>query len=457
MDLLSRLSETEGPAVILVDEYDKPILDNLGNPETAEVLRKSLRSFYTAIEGADEYLRFVFLTGISKFTKVGVFSAMNNLNDISLDEAYSSMLGYTREELETNFAEHVDAAAEKLAVPREELMERIRKRYDGFCFDGRPEHRVYNPFSILNFFYRGEFRNYWFESGSPGFIADYARKHRLNAEEFRGMVVEGDFASAAEIEAARPESFLFQSGYLTFRERQGDYYTLDYPNEEVLSSVASLFLNEVYEIRGENYGLKKDLLSALEAGDPEGVLEVCRRTLSAIPYQLFEESEKYYHTVFLTLFWACGVDAKGEESTSRGRSDIVISHGGRVYVLELKFVPKPSALSPSAGDPERRGGEARRRALESAAEAALEQIRSRGYADKYRSGAEGSRIARTGKAGGKTVEVGADAEGGAFSAVPAPPTLVGVAVDGETRNIGAVRIARSEPRPREPGGGGVRP
>lgn len=217
----------------------------------AEVFRASLRNFYTQIKASDEQTCFVFVTGITKFTKTGIFSAMNNLNDISVDEHYASMLGYTREELDRSFAPHIQKTAEALQLSEEELLEKIRAYYNGFSFDG--EHFVYNPFSILNFFSKGKFHNYWFDSGSPSFIVDYIRKNNISVESYRDFIVMPGFASQTEIERAQPASFLFQAGYLTFKGRYEDGYILDYPNLEVLSSIAELVATDIYAM-GESYG-----------------------------------------------------------------------------------------------------------------------------------------------------------------------------------------------------------
>jgi hypothetical protein len=182
----------------------------MDKPREAETVREIMRNYYTQIKLSDEYLRFVFMTGISKFSKLGVFSAMNNLRDISSNEKYSTMLGYTQEELVSYFAGHIEQTAIEMNLGRETLVERIRDYYDGFSFDGK--RKVYNPFSTLCFFADSEFQNYWFDTATPSSLAEYIKRHDLEAESFRGLEARDDFTSAAGIEAASPESFLFQSG-----------------------------------------------------------------------------------------------------------------------------------------------------------------------------------------------------------------------------------------------------
>ena len=204
-ELLMKLNRERGQVVVLIDEYDKPILDNLSNDKKANEMREALRSFYTVLKSCDEYLRFVMLTGISKFSKMGVFSAMNNLLDISMMEKYGDIVGYTQRELESSFKEWIADSV----LDRRTLLESLRDYYDGFSFDGVT--RIYNPFSILNYFFKGEFNNYWYESGSPSFIVEWMKEHQIQApEEYRHIQVNSDFISAQEIECADAESFMYQ-------------------------------------------------------------------------------------------------------------------------------------------------------------------------------------------------------------------------------------------------------
>ena len=231
-----------GQVTVLIDEYDKPILDNLSNLSRANEMREVLRSFYTTLKSCDEYLCFVFITGISKFSKIGVVPAMNNLEDISMDKRYGGIAGYTQQELEYFFSERLNAAAGDMGIGRDELLVRMKNYYDGFCFDGKT--RLYNPFSILQCLSKGEFRNYWYESGSPSFMVNWMKEHQIqDPEEYRHIVVNGnDFISVQEIEQADAASLLYQSGYLTIEKKEEQLLTLDYPNKEVLNSLSSMYL-----------------------------------------------------------------------------------------------------------------------------------------------------------------------------------------------------------------------
>ena len=362
-DLLEDLFETYGPVVVLIDEYDKPILDHLGDVKAAEALRGALRSFYTVLKGCDEYLRFVMLTGISKFAKTGVFSAMNNLQDISMNERYGDIVGCTQPELETYFSGWIDAAAGKMNLTREELLKQMADYYDGFCFDGNT--RLYNPFSILNFFSERRFANYWYKSGSPSFIVEYMRRHAIqDPEAYRHLEVDQDFADSQEIERARPESFLYQSGYLTIERWEGQALTLDYPNREVLDSISRMYLELVYHVEGYT-ALGSRLWRALRDGDMEETVRLYNAALAGIPYEDFaKEDESLYRSLFLMLLRGAGVNAFGEVHTNKGRSDVLVLFPDRAVVLEFKLARRPSEI-------------------ERLREEGMRQIEEKGYAAPY--------------------------------------------------------------------------
>ena len=362
--MIEGLYDRSGPVIVLIDEYDKPILDKIGDLEAAEAMRGALRSFYTVLKGCDEYLRFVMLTGISRFSKTGVFSAMNNLVDISMDEGYGDVVGYTQAELEDNFSGWLDVTAGKLSVARDELLKRMKDYYDGFCFDGKI--RLYNPFSTLSFFFAGEFKNYWYHSGSPRFILAYMRSHGIDdPEAYRHRCVPADFADSQEIERARPESFLYQAGYLTIEEKcENQILTLDYPNEEVRSALTRLYLDQVYRIDGY-LTLGAKLWEALSRGRLDEVILLYNTALSGIPYQDFRtQNESLYRSLFLMLLRGAGVVAHGEVPTNRGRSDVLVLFPSRAVVLEFK-------LAQGAGE------------IAGLREEGKKQIEEKGYAKPY--------------------------------------------------------------------------
>ncbi len=341
--VIKALHQSNGPVVVLIDEYDKPMLDNIGNLELANAMRLVLKSFYTVLKSCDEYLRFVMLTGISKFSKAGVFSAMNNLEDISMDRQYGDIVGYTQDEIEENFLEWIDSAADRMKLDRGELFKQLKDYYDGFCFDG--ETKLYNPFSIMQCLKKGEIANYWYKSGSPTFIVTYMKQHDIqDPAEYSHMEVAKDFADAHEIETSRPESFLYQSGYLTIEEKREDTLVLDYPNHEVRKSLVRMYLDEVYQVR-DYVILGTKLWQALNDGDIEETVGLFNIALSGIPYTDFaDQGELFYRSLFLMLLRGASITANGEVPTNLGRSDVLIQFPKRVVVLEFKFAKNGTGI-----------------------------------------------------------------------------------------------------------------
>jgi hypothetical protein len=376
--LIWDVSAAKGPAAVLIDEYDSPLLDVFDNHDKSASIREIMRDFYKQIKAADERLRFVFITGISKFSRMGVFSAMNNLTDVSVDKKYGTMLGYTEEELIADFSAHIDATAEEMNIERGELLSRVKDYYDGFSFDGVA--RLYNPYSALYFFQRRDFLNYWFESGTPSFIAKYMKDRNLTVEQFRGTGASKDFAvSPGEIENSSAAGFLYQSGYLTLRPGTSDDYSLDYPNREVLASMSRLLTENIFSAYNEPGSYRNLILRCLADGDAEGVIEQFNRLLSAIPYDDFagaarasvkEHGYKFspiewlYRSTLLAYLRGLGVKVEAELHSGRGRADMVAAHKNRVWVMELKIA--------------RDGDDSSR-----LADRALAQIAEMGYAKRY--------------------------------------------------------------------------
>ena len=343
IDLIKQLQKQKGYVVVLMDEYDKPILDNLSDIRKANEMREVLRSFYTVLKSCDEYLRFVFITGISKFSKMGVFSAMNNLEDISMDKSCGDIAGYTQVELEYYFADWLEAASADMGITHDELIERLRDYYDGFSFDGRT--RLYNPFSILQCLKKGEFRNYWYESGSPSFIVEWMKEHQiLDPEEYRHIVINSnDFISAQEIEQADAASFLYQSGYLTIEKKEELLLTLDYPNREVRNSLSSMYLKLVYRVEGYAL-LGNQIWKALREGDIPEIVRLYNTALAGVAYEDYGKNvnEFWYRSMFVMLLRGAGIISYSEPHTSKGRADVVIQFKNLTVVLEFK-ISKTSA------------------------------------------------------------------------------------------------------------------
>jgi hypothetical protein len=361
-ELIDQLYEKMGPVAVLIDEYDRPTLQHINNPAKAREIRDVMRDFYIILKDREAKLRFVFLTGITKITKMGVFSTLNHLTELTTNESYSQMLGITSDELVENFGDYLDAAGEKLKMNRKELLENIAYHYNGFSFDGI--HGVYNPFSLVNFFFENRFKNFWASSGLPSHLADYVKLHKLKPEDYLNTYITDEDLTAFEIENAPAKSLLAQSGYLTFKGFDPVAgYLLDYPNTEVKDSFSALILSSSYNF---DYAVQSDmrasLVYALRNRDFESVFKAMQRTLANVPGNLYDtdsnypQKEAYYNMVILTLLWTCNLNVQAQEWSAHGISDLVLKFNGDVYVIELKKASK---------------------------ETAIQQIKDKGYAEKY--------------------------------------------------------------------------
>ena len=333
-ELLSKLSPIN-KVVILIDEYDKPIIDNIENKKLAVELREILKGFYTIIKACDEHIRFVFLTGVSKFSKAGVFSGLNNLKDISMDVKYSSLLGITKEEMEISFKNHIDHFAETEKINRAELIKKITHWYNGFCFSETCE-KVFNPFSMLLLFDNLRFRNYWFESGTPSFLIKLIKEKNFDIKKIENLEIREEELSTCEIEDLSLVPLLFQTGYLTIKGYDNEFmtYMLGYPNYEVENSFQYALLRS-YSYTETN-GYLVSLIRALRNDDFEEFFDTLSIFFANIPYDLQINKEKYYQTVFYLIFSLIGLKIDAEVKTNKGRIDAVIIDKD-IYVFEFKL------------------------------------------------------------------------------------------------------------------------
>ena len=356
--LLRALHRQTGQRVaVLVDEYDKPILDALETPEVARANRDFLRGLYGAIKDNEAHVRFTFLTGVSKFSKVSLFSDLNNLTDLTLDRRYSAICGYTEEDLDTVFAPELPGLDR----------ERIREWYNGYCWRG--EEKVYNPFDVLLLFDSREFDAHWFETGSPAFLVDTLFERQVSTVSLQEMVGNRDLLSAFDVEHIGTQALLFQTGYLTITaedELDGELlYRLGYPNREVRQNLNRVLLRRLAPDAPEQTANRFRLARLLKAADWAGVEELFRTFFASIPYEWHSNNdiaryEGYYASVFYSYFAALGYEITVEDSSSSGRLDMAVLAGGQVYLFEFK-------VTEQAGEG-----------------AALAQLRERDYAAKYR-------------------------------------------------------------------------
>lgn len=331
---IPQLAATVGSQiVILIDEYDKPILDNLENPSLAADLRDLLKDFYGAIKPLDEHLRFVFLTGVSKFAKTGIFSGLNNLNDISIDARYSAICGYTHEDLLTTFKERMS---------RHDINS-VSRWYNGYSWLGE---RVFNPFDILLFLDQGVFRPYWFESGTPSFLIKIWKREPRPPAEYNNLKSGEEILGSFDPEHIRIETLLFQSGYLTIKEWSEDpvrglYCTLGFPNNEVRTSL-NILLSEA--LSGRNASPNRErLYTILEESDCTGLFDLFKSFFASIPHDWYRKNqiswfEGYYASVVYTYFASLGYDVIAEDTTNHGRIDLTVKTKAAVWIFEFEVI-----------------------------------------------------------------------------------------------------------------------
>ena len=343
--------------VVLVDEYDKPILDALDVPEVARANRDYLRGLYAVIKDSDAHIRFSFLTGVSKFSRVSLFSGLNNLTDLTLDPRYSAICGYTDTDLDTVFAPELPGLDR----------DAIRAWYNGYSWLGAE--KVYNPFDILLLLRNRRFGAWWFETGTPTFLVRMLCRRRVHSADLDDMVASARLLATFDVDDIATEALLFQTGYLTIREeveRGGrTLYRLGYPNREVRQSLNESLLDYLVRDASRQEANSARLHDLLLANDFEGMQALFHAFYASIPHEWYTNNdiaryEGYYASVFYSYFAALGLDITVEDSTSRGRLDMAVRFNGHVYLFELKVVE-------TAGEG-----------------AAMAQLKARGYAEKYR-------------------------------------------------------------------------
>ena len=335
---------TEKKVVVLIDEYDAPIIHYLGkNIEKSYENREILKEFYTVLKDCDQFLELVFITGVSKFSKVGIFSGMNNLNDLTLQADYATMLGYTQEELETNFVDEIETAASKLNLPQTELLEKMREWYNGYRFHATAN-KVYNPVSVNLFFNEKEFNNFWFTTGTPTFLVNILKQEGifdLNHQDHTQL----DFDSF-DLEDLKIYGLLYQTGYLTIQSRdEYGQYLLDYPNLEVKNAMLAYLLEAFGGVsKGTGINMAIQLEKAFNANDLDQVIRVLQTMFKSLPYFLYEKyPEKFFHAAIHLLFTYMGIRVHSEVCTSDGRVDSLVETNTHVYILEFKLDESPQA------------------------------------------------------------------------------------------------------------------
>ena len=367
--LIRRSYEKTGKqAVILIDEYDKPLLQTMWKDEALnETYRTILKGFFGVIKSADQYLRFAFLTGVTKFSKVSIFSDLNNLRDLSLLSDYSGICGISQEELEADFKPEIAALAENNSLTYEEALAKLKQRYDGYLF-ARKGKAMYNPFSLLNVFASREFSSYWFATGTPTFLVEYLKKAYYNIPDLDGNVKMNESGlEAYRADVINPLPILFQSGYLTIKD-YNDFsrlYRLGFPNDEVRYGFLDNLLPAYTPIRTDKTGLSIwEFYEQIEAGDVDGFMQKMKGIISGIPYDNLTEKdlalrEQNYQTAVYLVFALMNQFVHTEVHCATGRADCIVEFKDKVYIFEFKLTSNETA------------------------ENAVKQIKEKNYADKY--------------------------------------------------------------------------
>ncbi|MDR1870602.1 MAG: ATP-binding protein [Deltaproteobacteria bacterium] len=350
--IMEAAEKANRPCAILIDEYDAPFVAFMERPsKERKQLRAAMRDYYSKLKALDEYISFVFVTGITKSAHLGLLSIFNSYNDISINPEYGAICGFTQEELQNYFAPHIKRTAERLKMTETELLEKTRDYYNGFSFDGVT--RVYNPFSTLLFFQNQEFQQFWFETGTSTLLANFMKNNRLTVEEFSGMMVPKKFAKdPGAFKESNPVSFLYQTGYLSLRPGSTeDNFTLDYPNLEVRESMDNLLVINFLGLDKATKAYNK-LQNALVSRDAPEVIKLFNKVLAKIPYADYtaarvktdsksnveevDYGEFLYRASLLSFIHGAGARVFPETQGNLGRTDLVVDYKNCTWVLEIK-------------------------------------------------------------------------------------------------------------------------
>ena len=338
--LLERIHEASGSqVVILIDEYDKPLLQTIGNEKLQEQYKNILKAFYGVLKSADAHLRFVFLTGVTKFGQISVFSDLNQLKDISMDARYATICGITDKELRRDFQPELEALAANEGLSYEEVCQKMKRMYDGYHFRHNME-GLYNPFSVLNALDSLEFGSYWFSTGTPTFLVQLLKETDYDLRNLEGIELPVNQFADYRADADYPIPVIYQSGYLTIKgyDKEFQSYTLGFPNEEVKYGFLN-FLVPYYTGVSSNENLFniRHFVNELRSGDANAFLARLRAFFAGIPYELNDKTERHYQAIFYLVFRLLGQYMEVEERSAKGRADAVVKTKDYVYVFEFKL------------------------------------------------------------------------------------------------------------------------
>ena len=356
-------AQTGKGVVLLVDEYDKQMLHAIGNPDLEKSVRQRFKTLFSPLKKLDDHLRFIFITGITKFSQMGIFSTLNNLTNISMEPDFERICGITEEELTTALRPDIALLAEKRGKTYDETFSELKQRYDGYHFS-RKKTDMYNPYSLMRALKSGEIENYWFDSATPSAVIDMLKQMPpLQLSDVDGVECDSQAFDRPFNSYGAPLPVLYQSGYLTIKDfdEEDELYTLGFPNEEVRCGFAGCLYQYAVSRENDDDPDRSALLKAYKVfrrtDDLSAFIEAVKSFFAGVPYHLDNRNEHHYHAILYTLLTAFGADIRAEEPTAKGRSDIVLLMPKGIYVMELKY--------------------------DGTADEALAQIRAKGYAGKY--------------------------------------------------------------------------
>ena len=325
--------------VVLIDEYDKPILQAIGNEPLQDEFRNTLKAFYGVLKSADADLKFALLTGVSKFSKVSVFSDLNNLNDISMSPRFHNICGITEEELHTVFDQEIQSLADNNNQTKEQAYQQLKNTYDGYHFTHGAT-GLYNPFSVLWTLNEKRYGSYWFSTGTPTYLVELIKKANFNIEELSNYEASEEQLNSIHTNTIDPIPVLYQSGYLTIKDFDEEFrlYTLDYPNEEVRSGFANFLLPFYTKIQvSQTTPLISKFVTNIRQGKAEEFMKQLQSLMAGTPYELIKELENHYQNVIYIITKLMGLYVQAEYRTSSGRIDLLIGTKEYIYIIELKF------------------------------------------------------------------------------------------------------------------------
>ncbi len=338
--ILSSIHEKTGKkVVIIVDEYDKPLVKNLNNDERFEHYRSKLASLYSNFKSSSAHIRLVFITGVSRFSKLSVFSDLNNIYDISFDDAFADICGITEKELLGHFEEGIESLAEEYELSFSGACNLLKENYDGYRFS-RYGSDIYNPWSLLCCFASNDIRNFWTFTGKPTIIAEALKRENSDLKNVLNTRCNVNVLAGLDLRSSNPLALLYQTGYLTIKDfdKKSRLYTLGIPNKEVKEGLMNDLLEYYLQVKSGNANtIVSDIIESIEEGNPKGLIVRLDAFLSGIPYEMKMEDENNFQNAIYILLTLIGIKARVEERTSNGRIDILIENSKFVYIIELKF------------------------------------------------------------------------------------------------------------------------